>query len=226
MKVKRQFKKMAQTRRIMMLSAAVGLLFISFFLINPLQLSQFAFEEKTADYATTIITPSSLTLTNIMDSRGDERLPVPIKIEIIEGEIGLERAVLMHGSTELAEKVFTDASNLIIESPEAFVLVSALIYEKGLGDTWSESFEFTIFVYLADEAHTENYETFRITIDYQLAAVFELEPPVEPTTTDLPLPIAQRVYVPEWEPPMELMIGIGTFLIASAIIIIMLKNRR
>ena len=71
----------------------------------------------------------------------------------------------------------------------------------------------------------ENYEIFHITIDYQLAAPFELEPLVT-TITDIDLPVATPIYVPEWEPPMELMISIGAILIASAILIIMLKNRR
>ena len=71
----------------------------------------------------------------------------------------------------------------------------------------------------------ENYEIFHITIEYQLAAPFEVEPLVT-TTTDLDLPIVDHKYVPEWEPPMELMLGVGAFLMASAIMIIVLKNRR
>ena len=99
MKINKQLKKTMQTRRVLMLSGVLGLLLIAFFFINPLQLSQFDFVEKTADYTTNIITPSGLTLANIMDSRGDERLPVPIKIEIVKGEMELDYARLYQGSS-------------------------------------------------------------------------------------------------------------------------------
>ena len=71
MKINKQLKKTMQTRRILMMSGVIGLLFIAFFFINPLQLSQFDFSERTpeADYTTTIITPSDLTIANIMDKR-------------------------------------------------------------------------------------------------------------------------------------------------------------